>query len=62
MVMVGFGGLLSILSVSRCCVAARVIERGAGQSAWSGVAVISFIVTLLSAVIIFYMLTKPHMM
>jgi len=60
--MVSFGGLLSLLAVSRYFVVARAIDRGTVRPAWGVVGVISFMVALLAAVIVFYMLTKPEMM
>lgn len=59
LLMVGFGGLLSLLSAWRYFIVARAIDRGVVRPAWS---VIAFIVALLAAVMIFYMLTRPEMM
>ncbi len=62
LLMVGFGGLLALLSAWRYFIVARAIERGVVRPAWSVISVISFIVALLAAVMFFYMLTKPEMM
>ncbi len=62
LLMVGFGGLLALLSAWRYFIVAQAIERGVVRPAWSVISVISLIVALLAAVMVFYMLTKPEMM